>query len=82
MHTEIKGSFNDPALRTDGFDSYNIKHEIYALTIILCFVMTGSTNIDLVKKPKLREFAKKGMNPDKSLRFSDINELYNSFKEI
>jgi serine/threonine-protein kinase len=82
MHSEIKGSFNDPALRIDGFYLYNIKHEIYALTIILCFVMTGSTNINLVKKPELQEFAKKGMNPDKSLRFSDINELYNSFREI
>jgi serine/threonine-protein kinase len=36
-NTEFKGYFNDPSLILDGFDTYNISHETYALTrIILC----------------------------------------------
>jgi serine/threonine-protein kinase len=81
-HTELKGSFNDPSLRIDEFNNYNITHEIYSLTIMLCFVMSGTTNIGNIKDLRLVSFAKRGMNPDKLLRFSTVSELGNSFSAI
>ena len=36
----LKATFNDPILAVEGFNTYNIEHEIYALTRIVYFVMT------------------------------------------
>lgn len=40
-HTEFKGYFNDPVLRLDGFDSYDIQHETYALTRLISRTRNG-----------------------------------------
>jgi serine/threonine-protein kinase len=82
VHTELKGSFNDPSLRTDGFNTYNMEHEIYAITLMFCFVMEGTTNVGNIKNSKLVAFAQKGINSNKSLRFATISELWNSFNTI
>lgn len=81
-NTEYKGYFNDPKLRLEGFDSYSILHEIYAITCLIFYVMSGKTNTDKISNHKLREFVNKGMNPDKNNRFKDIDELYEEFKNI
>jgi serine/threonine-protein kinase len=81
-HTELKGGFNDPSLKIEGFNNYNIKHEIYSLTIMLCFVMSGTTNISNIKDPRLAALAPRGMNPDKSLRFGTVFELKDSFNAM
>ncbi|XVJ52241.1 MAG: protein kinase family protein [Vampirovibrio sp.] len=44
VNTDFKGSFNDPNLRFEGFNKYDIKHETYALTRLIYFIMTGKTN--------------------------------------
>jgi serine/threonine-protein kinase len=68
VNTEFKGYFNDPSLIVDGFDTYSIHHETYALTRVIYYVMTGRTNID--KAPdSLVDFIQRGLNADKSKRF-------------
>lgn len=82
INTEFKGYFNDPSLIVDGFDSYNILHETYALTRLLFYVMTGRTNIDKVSNPRLNEFVERGLNIDKNKRFQNVNELLDVFRQI
>ena len=81
-HTEYKGYFNDPVLRLDGFASYSILHEMYAITRLIFYVMTGRTNTDKISNLSLKDFIAKGMNPNKNERFKDIDELYSEFRKI
>ncbi len=73
--THFKGVCNDPALRLCGFKNYSMAHEIYALTHIVMFVLTGKQNFQDIKNRDLREFLEKGQNPDPSKRFKNITEL-------
>lgn len=73
--TDFKGVCNDPALRLCGFKNYNMAHEIYALTHIVMFVLTGKQNFQDIKNKDLRAFLEKGQNPDASKRFRTITEL-------
>lgn len=82
VNTDYKGYFNDPALRLEGFDSYCILHETYALTRLLFFVMTGKTNTDRIKDSSIRKFIEKGLNPDKTKRFQNVNELDQAFRQL
>lgn len=77
--TEFKGYFNDPSLILDGFKTYDILHETFALTRVIYYVLTGKTNVDNISNPKLNEFVSKGLNVDKSLRFKDVNEMIQAF---
>ncbi|MFP3390966.1 protein kinase family protein [Brevibacillus sp. SIMBA_040] len=81
-NTEFKGYFNDPSLVVDGFDTYSILHETYALTRIVYFVMIGRTNTDSIPDLKLREFVNKGLHPDKSMRFKATTEMVQAFRTI
>ncbi len=80
--TEFKGGFNDPSLMTEGFSTYNILHEIYALTRLIFYIITGRTNTDNIKIDKLRRFVEKGLNSDKNQRFKSIEELSKNIKSI
>ena len=73
--TDIKGYYNDPALQIEGFKNYGILHEIYALTRLVVFILTGKNNYDKIKDAKIKSFLAKGTNPDKSKRFQTIDEL-------
>lgn len=79
MWTEFKGSFNDPSLITDGFHTYNILHETYALTRVIAYVMTGKTNLDNISEENLKSLIKKGLDPDKKKRFQSVEELTDFF---
>lgn len=79
--TDFKGSFNDPALRVEGFGNYNLLHEIYALTLLFTFILTGKINFESIKDKKITEFLKKGTNPDKSKRFQSLTELKDAFMQ-
>ncbi|WP_277373343.1 protein kinase family protein [Pseudomonas sp. AA-38] len=80
-NTEFKGYYNDPSLITEGFDSYSILHETYALTRILYYVLTGKSNTE--KPPEnLRAFIEKGLSSNKASRFKDIDELRKAFQSI
>lgn len=81
-HSELKGYFNDPILTLQGFDSYSMIHETYALTRLIYFVMTGKTKTDRITNSKLSEFVVKGINPDASKRFKSTEEIATSFKDL
>ena len=82
VNTEFKGYFNDPALLVDGFDTYNILHETFALTRVVYYVMTGKTNTDGIANPKLKDFVTRGISADKSARFKSVNEMVQAFRSI
>ena len=82
VNTEFKGYFNDPALVVEGFNTYGIVHETYALTRVIYFVMTGKTNTEKITNQNLRAFVEKGLNPDKIKRFQNIRDLISAFKAI
>ena len=39
VNTEFKGYFNDPSLVVEGFNTYNMLHETYALTRVIYYVL-------------------------------------------
>jgi len=82
INTEFKGYFNDPSLATEGFDSYNILHETYALTRLLYYVATGKTNTSAISEAKIKEFVQKGLSTDHSQRYQNVDELSEAFKKI
>lgn len=82
VNTEFKGYFNDPSLILDGFDTYNTLHETFALTRIIYYVLTGKTNTDNITNSKLQAFVQKGLSPDKSKRFQNINEVVQEFRNL
>jgi len=82
VNTEFKGYFNDPALLTEGFDSYGVLHETFALTRIVYYVMTGRTNIDNIKEETIKNFVNKGLNADKTKRYQNIGEMINAIKSL
>lgn len=82
VNTEFKGYFNDPALDVEGFNTYGIVHETYALTRVIYFVMTGKTNTEKITNQNLRAFVEKGLNPDKIKRFQNIRDMISAFKAI
>lgn len=75
ISTEFKGYFNDPSLVTEGFSTYKIEHETYALTRLIYFVMTGRTNTSNIHNLNLESFVNKGLNSDKSKRFISTDEM-------
>lgn len=82
VNTEFKGYFNDPALVVEGFNTYGIVHETYALTRVIYFVMTGKTNTEKITNQNLRAFVEKGLTPDKIKRFQNIRDMISAFKAI
>lgn len=82
VNTEFKGYFNDPALVVEGFNTYGIVHETYALTRVIYFVMTGKTNTEKITNQILRNFVERGLNPDKTKRFQNIRDMISAFKTI
>lgn len=74
--TEIKGYFNDyKNLEIVGFDNYNIKHEMYALTKLIYFVMTGKSSLERYDKTKYKTFVEKGISESLDERYENVNEL-------
>ena len=82
INTEYKGYFNDPELRLEGFNTYCIIHETYAITRLVYYVMTGRTNTERIENPSLKEFVNRGLSSDKKKRFQDIDELTSAFNLI
>lgn len=81
-NTELKGYFNDPNLRLEGFNNYAMHHETYALTRLLYFVLTGKTNTDKISNLSIDEFVRKGLHPVKVERYKSVNEISDYFNRI
>jgi len=80
--SEIKGSLNDSDLINVGFDSYEMCHEIFALTRLCYYILTGRTNIDKQKEGRIKQFWYKGTNPNKAERYKNVDELYSFVQGI
>ena len=74
-NSTIKGSLNDPTLKIKGFENYDFYDEIYALTLLVVFIMTGKTKFSSIKKDLVNRFMWKGTNSDRSQRFQSVDEL-------
>lgn len=81
-NTEFKGYFNDPCLKLEGFSTYNILHEVYALTMTIIFIMSGKTNISKISDSRPKTLIKNGLNPDKKQRYQSLSELKNDFLRL
>lgn len=82
LSTEVKGYFNDPQLKLDGYSNYTFEHEMYATTMIILFILTGKTNVNKIKDHKLIEIRNIGLNPDKSKRFKSLEILRGYIRDL
>ena len=80
-NTDFKGSLNDPALKVEGFGNYGLLHEIYAITLLFAYILTGKSNWAKITDPTIKSFISKGTNPDKSKRFQTLDELGDAVKQ-
>lgn len=76
-NSKVKGSFNDPELKLSGFAHYSFEHEIYAVTLMVMFIMTGfKENFKgRIKDPMLLTILNKGTNSDIRQRYKTLSEL-------
>lgn len=79
-NTEFKGSLNDPALKVEGFSNYGLIHELYAVTLLFVYILTGKTNWSKITNPIINAFLEKGTNSDKTKRFQTLDELGDAIK--
>lgn len=78
--TEIKGYLNDHKnLEIIGFENYNIKHETYALTKLIYFIMTGKSSLERYDKTEFKTFVERGIVDNLDERYSNIDELKEAF---
>ena len=82
VNTDIKGYYNDPELQIVGFNHYDILHEIYALTRLIVFILTGKNNYENIKDTKIFNFLQKGTNPERNRRFQTIDEVRKAVLEL
>lgn len=79
QNTEFQGSLNDPQLKIMGVAKYNIQHEIYALTQVIFYIMTGKKNLNNNKNKEIEKFINSGMNADLFKRVKTLGELQKLF---
>ncbi len=75
IQSELKGSLNDPDLINVGFANYEMCHEIFALTRLCFFILTGRTNIEKQKDGEIKRFWNKGTSPKREERYHSVDEL-------
>ncbi|MGL5550491.1 MAG: protein kinase family protein, partial [Culicoidibacterales bacterium] len=75
LQTEVKGFLNDPTLIIRGFSSYDLLDEIYALTQLFAYILSGKTQWANLKNGHIKKFMEKGMNPDRKKRFQNLAEM-------
>lgn len=79
-NTDLKGSLNDPALKVEGFGNYGLIHELYAITLLFTYILTGQTNWAKITSPIIKPFMDKGTDSNKSKRFQTLEELGEAVK--
>ena len=79
QNTDFQGSLNDPQLKIMGADKYSIQHEIYALTQVIFYIMTGRKNLSNNKNKAVKKFIDSGMNADLSKRVKTLECLKEVF---
>lgn len=74
-HSELKGSLNDPSLKVSGFGNYELTHEIYAITLLFVYILTGKLNWAKIKAVPVRAFMEKGTDAVKTKRYQSLDDL-------
>lgn len=80
--SEFRGSLNDPILRDIGFEKYNLSYEMYALTRLIAFILTGKSNFSKIKDEDVLKFLNKGTDNNLENRYKDIYDLEKNFKVL
>ena len=80
LKTTLKGSLNDPSLVNVGLSNYSMGHEIFALTRLFYFIMTGRMDVSNESNNNLIQFWNKGTNPDISMRYSSIDGMIDAIR--
>lgn len=81
-NTELKGSFNDPKLELQGFANYEIRHETYALTRLIYFIVTGRRKLKSFPSAEFEAFVNKGIADNINERYKNTKELRDAFNKI
>lgn len=81
VNTKFKGAFNDPGLMHN-FIEYSKNHEIYSLTFLIYFVMTGKITMKETQNSEFNKFISIGTNSDETKRFKNIYLLEKEFFRI
>ena len=81
-NTDFKGSLNDPKLKDIGFNNYNSSYEMYALTRLISFVLTGKSNFGKIKNENILNFLKKGTSDNLNERYKNIDDLSENFQNL
>lgn len=81
LDTHFKGSYNDPSL-LHSFNEYKLVYEIYALTYLIYFVITGKERLRETGNKIFDEFVLKGTDIDITRRFQNISELKEEFIKL
>ncbi len=74
-NSELKGCLNDPTLKVKGSSSYDMLDEIYALTLLFVYILTGKTNFASIKEKDLRTFMETGTDSNRTKRYQNLDEL-------
>lgn len=82
LQSELKGSLNDPDLINVGFSNYKMCHEIFALTRLCTFVLTGMATVQALNDGSIKQFWAKGTSPNKAERFKSVAELMSVVHKI
>lgn len=66
---------NAPKLKDIGFEKYNFSYEMYALTRLIGYILTGKCNFSKIKNVEILVFLNKGTSENLKERYQNINEL-------
>ena len=77
--SEIRGTIIDDTLTS--FKDYNIKNEIYSVGVILWFIFTGKTNLNIVNS-KIANIVNKCITRELDKRYNNISEIIQDIKKI
>lgn len=58
-----------------------MSHEIYALTMLIYFILTGKTNTSKITNPELNKFVEKGLG-NRKLCYKNVDELCCAYKNL
>ena len=74
-NSEFRGSLNDHRLRDIGFDKYNVIYEMYALTRLIAYILTGRSAFAKITDQDILAFLNKGISDNQEERYQNIYEL-------
>lgn len=74
-NSEFRGSLNDPKLKDIGFNKYDLTYEMYALTRLMAYILTGKSAFAKITDQDILAFLNKGISDKQEERYQNIYEL-------